>query len=359
MAKNYTNLIENVKRRTNPDSLNESEFMDKTFSAELREVADKKVLEYIKRAMRGVEPRYTERTIEAGNKVKQYLKNNNSSLDYKFQGSVPSNTHIVGYSDIDLVQITNSFYYHEGKSNFTTKYNTTHSLNESQRIRLLEVINGTPYLGDDNAELRKTRLEAESVLKSNYKYVDTSKAKSIEVKPTNPERTVDVVTAAWFKTIDSVITDDDDKKGIEVYDKINNTRLKVDYPFLKIKLLNAKDGAVNGRLKKMIRFLKNLKADSDFELKELSSFDISSICYNISESQYEGKAYYDLVIVLFLEFHKILENEIYRNSIKSIDGSEYVFRGKDEKVQKLRLLFRELYSVNQDLMAQTSMAKFL
>ncbi len=358
MEKNYTKLIQNVKNRTNPDVLNESIIMDKTFSAEIRDVADVKVLEYIKRAMRGVEPIYTERTIEAGNKVKKHLKNNNSSLDYKFQGSVPSNTHIKGHSDIDLVQIVNDFYSHEPKSNFTSKYNTTY-LTESQKNRLLEVINGTTYFGDANADLRKARMDAEGVLTSVYKYIKTSKPKSIEVNPTNPDRIVDVVTASWYKNVDSVVSNDEAKKGIQIYDKDKNSRLPVDFPFLKIKLLNEKDSIVNGRLKKMIRFLKNLKADSDYNLKELSSFDISSICYNISTSDYETKIYYELVVVLYSEFLKIMEDQNYRNSIRSIDNSEYVFRGKDEKVEKLGLLFRELYTVNQDLMSHTSYARFL
>nr|WP_321222041.1 hypothetical protein [uncultured Psychroserpens sp.] len=358
MARNYTNLIENIKHRTNPDAINESEIMDKTFSAELRDLADKKVLEYIKRAMRGVESRYAERTIEAGNKVMMHLKNNNSSLDYKFQGSVPSNTHIVGHSDIDLVQITNSFYSHESKSSFTNKFNSGY-LTVSEKSRLLDVINGSTYFGDVNADLRKLRTDAELVLTSVYKNVDITKAKSIEVNPTNPDRIVDVVTASWYVNVDSVLTNDETDKGIQIYNKEKNTRLPVDFPFMKIKLLNEKDKSVNGRLKKMIRFLKNLKADSDYTLKEISSFDISSICYNIPIYNYENKPYYELVVVLFSEFMKIFEDENYRNSIMSIDGSEPIFRGKDEKVDKLRLLFRELFTVNEDLMSQTSYAKFL
>ena len=81
MAKNYANLISNIKSRTNPDSLDESILLEKAFQDELNSVSHRKVFEYIKRAMKGVEPRYTERTIEAGNKVKQHLKNENDTLD--------------------------------------------------------------------------------------------------------------------------------------------------------------------------------------------------------------------------------------------------------------------------------------
>jgi hypothetical protein len=359
MKKDYNALVRRIKNRTNPNIINESVLLDKSFSDELRDLADKKVLEYIKRAMRGVEPRYTERTLEAGNKVKRHLQNNNSSLDYKYQGSVMSNTHIKGHSDIDLVQLSNSFYSHEKMSSFSSKYNNEYFLTESQRRMLLEVINGTSYVGDVNADLKKIRIEAENVLGANYKYVDINKPKSIEVKPTNPERIVDVVTASWFKSVDSVVKNDSELKGIQIYDKHKNLRLSVDFPFLKIKLLNDKDKNVNGRLKKMIRFLKNLKADSDYEIKEISSFDISSICYNIPIGEYDTKVYYELVIILFSEFRKIINDENYRNSIKSIDGTEDVFRGKPEKVDALKLLFNELYTINEDLFAETSIVKFL
>ncbi|MFP3632595.1 hypothetical protein SB776_38985, partial [Burkholderia sp. SIMBA_045] len=82
--KNYSNLIQNVKQRSNPDSINESLLFEKSFSDELGQLKSSgtEVLEYIKRSMNGVEARYTERTIEAGDTVKGHLKKNNSSVDY-------------------------------------------------------------------------------------------------------------------------------------------------------------------------------------------------------------------------------------------------------------------------------------
>ncbi|MGV6832653.1 MAG: nucleotidyltransferase domain-containing protein [bacterium] len=345
--KNYTTLIENIKRRTNPDIISESILLDKTYSDELRQLANKKVLEYVKRAMRGVEPKYTQRSIEAGNKVKSHLKDNNSTLDYKFQGSVMSNTHIVGHSDIDLVQISNSFYSHENQVKFTQAYNSL-TLSESQINRLLEVINGTPYAAKATDTLRKIRNDAERVLTSVYTYVNTRKAKSIEVELTNPKRSVDVVTASWYKNVNSVLTNDEDRRGIQIYDKERDIRLPVDFPFLKIKLLNEKDAGVNGRLKKMIRFLKNIKADSGVDIN-LTSFDISSICYNIPSYKYSDKVYFQLVFVLYEEFARIADDKEYRDSIMSIDGSEPIFKNQEEKVRQVKLLFKELNDVFQDL----------
>lgn len=361
MSKNYFNLVENVKKRSNPDLLNESVLFSKSFSDEISNLntSDLKVLEYVKRAMQGVEARYTERTFEAGDKIKEHLKRNNPNLDYKYQGSVMCNTHIKGYSDIDLVQITNTFYSHESKMKFNEKLSSDFSLTYSQKQNLLNVINGTPFQGDVNGDLRKNRNEAESVLVGIYKNVDTTKAKSIEVNPTNPDRIVDVVTASWYESVNSALNNDHELKGIQVYDKVKNIRLKVDFPFLKIRLLNEKDRTVNGRLKKMIRFLKTLKADSDYDLKGISSFDISSICYNISVLDYYDKPYYELVAVLYLEFKRIIDDENYRNSIMSIDNTEPIFKGKDEKVKLLRLMYSELSFIYQDLLPKISTVKFL
>jgi hypothetical protein len=361
MPKNYASLVENVKKRSNPDLINESILFNKSFSAELSGLSspDVKILEYIKRAMQGVESRYTERTIEAGDKIKEHLKKNNPNLDYKYQGSVMCNTHIRGYSDIDLVQITNSFYFHENKIKLNEKYNSDYTLTYSQKQNLLGVINGTSYLGDVEGHLRNIRTNAENVLLNVYKNVDITKAKSIEVNPTYPDRIVDVVTASWYKSIDSIISNDDELKGIQIYDKHKSTKLSVDFPFLKIRLLNEKDKSVNGRLKKMIRFLKTLKADSDVDMKGISSFDISSICYNIPILNYYDKPYYELVIILYLEFKKIIDDENYRNSIMSIDNTEPIFKNKEDKIRMLRLIFEELNSIYNDLLPQTSKVKFL
>lgn len=356
MPKNYTNLVENVKKRSNPDSLNESLIYNKTFSDEIRDfnTSDLKVLEYVKRAMEGVDAEYTKKTFEAGNKIKDHLKRNYPNLDYEYQGSVMCNTHIKGHSDIDLLQITGSFYSHENKAKFDEKYKSDFpSLDFSQKQKLLNVINGTPFLGV-NEDLRKNRINAENILTNIYKNVDIAKAKSIEVNPTNPDRKVDVVTASWYKTVDSEIKDDHELRGIQIYDKQKNIRLSVDFPFFKIRLLNSKDTLVNGRLKKMIRFLKTLKADSDYDLKEISSFDISSICYNISTISYSDKKYYELVKILYLELKKIVEDENYRNSVKSIDHTEYIFAGKAEKIHSLELIFNELSSIYDDVLPKTS-----
>lgn len=359
MNKNYDQLLRNVKNRTNPEGINESVLLSKTFSDELRDIGNRKVLEYVRRSMHGVEPNYTQKTIEAGNNVKKHLKDVDSSLDFKFQGSVMTNTHIKGHSDIDLVQICNTFYRHESMSKFRGEYDNPFRT-QFQKNRLSSILTSVSFSGNAENTLSSVREKAEKKLCSIYLDVNIDKAKSIEVKPTYPSRTIDVVTASWYKSLNSVLENDDNLRGIEIYDKHKNHRMPVDYPFLKINLLNEQDKKVNGRLKKMIRFLKSVKADSDNKDQiSLSSFDISSICSFIPAYKYEDKPYFELVEVLYNELHKIVMNESYRNEVTSILKTEFIFRGKPNKLQGTILLYRELNSVYEDLTANLPLKRFL
>lgn len=349
MNKNYEQLIRKVKNRTNPDDISESVLLSKTFSSELREIGNKKALEYVRRIMHGVEPNYTQKTVEAGKRVMGHLKDVDSSLDYKFQGSVMTNTHIKGYSDIDLVQITNRFFRHDSKDLYMKEYENPYR-STLIKTQLSQIINSVYFSGDANVVLKDIREKAEEKLLAVYKNVNIGKPKSIEVRPTSPVRMIDVVTASWFKSLDSILVDDEDYRGIEIYDKEKNLRLSVDYPFIKIKFLNKRDNEVNGRLKKMIRFLKSIKADSDnSDQISLSSFDIASICYNIEVFNYDSKPYFELVEVLLNEFKKIIDNQFYRDGIRSIDNTESIFKDKPKKIKGAILLYREIKSVHDDL----------
>lgn len=357
MAKNYEELVRRVKSRYNPAAIDESTLLNESLRTELKALSGSRVMEYVKRSMQGVEPMYTRNTIVAGDKVKTHLKKNNPNLDFEYQGSVMCNTHIKGYSDIDLVQICNRFYGHDSKTKFSQEYQQF-GLTEKQRRALLDVIEGSIYAGDAIKDLRDMRLEAENVLLAVYNDVDTSKDKSIEVNLTNPIRKVDIVTASWYKSVNSAKSGDNVDKGIRIYDKAKNNMLPVDYPFLKIKMLNEKDKTVNGRLKKMIRFLKTIKADSDVKIK-VNSFDISSVCYNIDVLSYHNKPYYELVYILQVELGKIVTDDFYRNNIKSIDGTEFIFRDKPEKFGQLALLLNELSTIKKDLVDNNEIIRFL
>ena len=335
MIKNYKTLLENQELRMNPDKVD----LHKGLQEELQRTPYNDIVQYIKKAMFGVEELYTKQSIEAGNKVKNQLSSQMSDVSFDFQGSVMTNTHIRGYSDIDLLTITEKFYTfnRDGISKILNQPNIYLKYTSDQICSLNYALKGGGYTKGLN-DLRELRNDCESTLKQVYKKVNASRPKSIEVELTNPKRKVDVVVASWYKDVTFYLNNDKINKAIQIFCKgetpIYDKKLDADYPFLRIKLLNDKDRIVNGRLKRMIRFLKTLKYDSEQEVK-LSSFDINAIIYGIDTWKYNDKSYIELVPIIYDQMKKLANDFSYRYNLKSLDGKEFIFRKEDEITEDL------------------------
>jgi len=104
--KDYNALIQSAENRQNPDKNRLIEM--RTFSSFSDINTD--VQRYIKIAMTEVDSSYTQRSKEAGERVKDHLQKELTNVTYKYQGSVMTDTHIKGYSDIDLLTICEKFY---------------------------------------------------------------------------------------------------------------------------------------------------------------------------------------------------------------------------------------------------------
>lgn len=130
-------------------------------------------------------------------------------------------------------------------------------------------------------------------------------------------------------------------------------------PFLSIKKINDRDSIVNGRLKKMIRFIKNVKVDSAVENIPLTSFEINAICYGINPATYVDKNFLELVEVILKQMIRISTDESYRNELSSVDGSELIFRNKPDKLNGLRTLLAEVQIIANDVLSQIDTVKLL
>jgi len=345
MTKNYRQLIESVKGRINPDHF----AMTKSFSDELSTISYSEVLTYVRLAMKSVEPEYTKKSKDAGERVKEHLSKELKNVSFKYQGSVMTNTHIKGYSDIDLLTISESFYQPD-KGSIRRLLN-----NAEERIRffsslpkLEKEVSGNSYQGNALEDLKSLRIDSENILRQIYTNCETHKPKSIKIKNLSLNREVDVVIANWFDDIKSVINDKGEYRGIQVYNKITNSREDADFPFLSIKYINEKNSLTNGRLKKMIRFLKNSKANSSFDI-DLNSFDINAICYDIKTKEYQNLSFYELVPVIYNQMKKIANDNIFADNLVSVDGKEYIFRGNNSKKDNLRKLLAEIEEIFIDL----------
>jgi hypothetical protein len=341
----YRKLAQEVRSRLNPDNI----ILEKAFSDELSSLSYNDVLTYVRLAMKGVEPEYTQKSKDAGERVKEHLKSL-SDVTFRYQGSVMTNTHIKGHSDIDLLTICNKFYTWDS-------YNVNNVLNSptekmryysSQIAKLEYETKLSSYLGNSLDDLRKIRMDSEHILREIYSQFDASNGKAIKIRNLSLKRDVDIVTASWYDDISSIINDKGDYRGIQVYDKNKHESCPVDYPFLSIKRINDRSSDTNGRLKKMIRFLKNIKADSSANI-DLSSFDINAVCYDIDPSKYQNQSFIELVYTIYCQLNSICTDSNHANRIVSVDGKEYIFRYNSSKLENLRKLLSEVRSIFIDL----------
>lgn len=351
MSKNYKLLTEQLQRRLDPDSRVHQKFILK--EAQLSSISYADVLKYVRFAMTGVDAAYTQKSKEAGENVKKHLISGGIiDADFEYQGSVMTNTHIKGHSDIDLLVVSDQFYgWNQLEVNSLLnnpmtfiKYNTIQIGNLQEEIRK------TPYQGDDLQNLAALRNRSENILFKKYSECDTTKPKSIKIKNKDLNREVDVVIANWFDDANSIIYNKGSNRGIQVYNKIENSRGKVDFPFLSIERINEKSTFTQGRLKKMIRFIKNIKFSSPYcNSINLNSFDFNAICYDIEVQKYQNLTFYELIPILYEQLIDLYANDTKANNLMSVDGREPIFKGKPEKKEALRYLIIETESILKDL----------
>jgi hypothetical protein len=347
MRKNYSTLTNNVRSRLNPDNI----LLSKGVLEELSTIQYNDVLTYIRYAMNGVEPEYTAKSKLAGQKVKEHLSSVLTNVDYEYQGSVMTDTHIKGHSDIDLLVITKKFYqwtnFQVGLILNSPEYRQLYSAPAIQRLE--QENNVSTYTGDSLSDLRTNRLTSETKMIGTYEICDISKPKAIEITNQSLNREVDIVIANWYDDVQSIINGKGIYRGIQVYNKSTKSQENADFPFLSIDRINSRSSSTNGRTKKMIRFLKNCKANSGHDIKDISSFDINAICYDISPDIYKGLAFYSLVPVLYNQLYKICTDGNHADSIKSVDSKEDIFKGKPEKIRALKLILAEVEAIYLDL----------
>lgn len=308
---------------------------------------DKDVVKYVKSAMATVDEAYTRKTRQAGENAKLHLSNVLTNVSFEYQGSVMTDTHIKGASDIDLLVLCEKFYETEmHRVREALQHPYSYTMEEFSRLRTYDQ-SFSLYQGNVAIDLANLREDIERIMKQTYDDCDTSHDKAVKIKNKHLRRDVDIVTASWYQSLGYVLHGmPREERGINVYNKNGYTE-GPDYPFISISRINSRSADTNGRLKRMIRFLKNVRADSGLEIP-LTSFDINAICYSIPIRDYANCDYKQLVHVLwYTMFH--LWSDKKEDQLKSVIGDEYVFRGKPKKVEALKVLEDEVYKIKTDL----------
>ncbi len=341
---NYNNRIGNLKSRYNPDRT--QLFEDRVYRETAGLVGDTQ--KYVRMAMMAVDEEYTKKTKQAGEVVKEHLKRELSDVDYRYQGSIMTDTHIKGASDIDLLVLCTKF--HHTDINRVRNELDNPSGHTYTELDYLRSYNNrfSAYHGNCYQDLRSLRLDIERIMKSKYVICNTSKPKSVKITNQNLHRDVDIVTSCWYDSYYYVLHGEvETNRAISIYNKDTNTDIGPDYPFLSISRLNSRSAATNGRLKRMIRFLKNVRSDSN-KVIDLTSFEINAICYDIPIQEYQDKEYKELVSLLWSKMYHLWKDGT-AEQLTSVVGNEFVFKGKSDKVEALKLLEDEVYHISCDL----------
>lgn len=230
--KNYSALFENLQNRSNPEKLQE---ITTKFFLDNPDVKYNDVLKYITLAMNGVSPEYTNKSREAGEKVKLHLQDILLDVEYQYQGSVMTNTHIKGYSDIDLLVISDKFYTLDERNIIENLEVNKFSLSQEKIQKLQQELLGKKYHSATN-DLKNNRLLSEQKLSSVYEICDITHPKAIKITNKSMGRDVDIVIANWYDDAQSVINNRQiEYRGIQIYNKRSNTIENRDFPLLLVR----------------------------------------------------------------------------------------------------------------------------
>lgn len=290
---------------------------------------------YVLDSMSEVPKRSTEISFEEGEKVKghleKHLRDYGLSAEFRFQGSVINNTHIKGYSDIDLLVITNKYY----------------TLERPQ-------IPTNPYYGNPLEDLNELRNVCVEILREVYSvaHIDNSGSKSIKLSGGSLRRHVDIVPANWYDSnLYKRFPQQDFYRGVQVYNKKENSR-DTNYPFYNKELLNRKDVKTNYLYKSVVRLAKNIRCDSDNKLvQEISSYDIQALFYHMNDSCFNSIQGIDVIPIMTRYLEQLLENPSSYLNLKVPDKTRLI----SEKVSLyvLDLFYGELNEINSSLQHST------
>ncbi|MCE7865195.1 MAG: hypothetical protein DYG99_16805 [Bacteroidetes bacterium CHB5] len=327
MMRDYYKRLDNLKQRRQ-DVLTKAFSVSESFKRNQYGEA----ITYTLEAMEPIDANYTRNTYEACEKIQGHLKKGlleyQIEVSFRYQGSVPTNTHIKLYSDVDLLTI------HEGFVTLEPPQTPTY-----------------PYQGNPVADLKDMRSKVYRILDSVYSAakIDDSGSKALTISGGSLNRTIDLISCNWYDSVKYSETNDADYRGVNVLDRDNDRRI-LNYPFMHIYWINTKDAEVNGNVKRLIRLLKTLRSDADEEIK-VSSYDIASLVFRMDTSLLMASKLKRLDLLdncnLFLK--RVISDSAYRDSLNVANSTRKIFCGDGAKLPEVVKLQKELNELIQDI----------
>ena len=318
----------------------QNEILAKSFISEGHQCREqgKTYTRYALGAMQEVDADYTRISLETaervGRQLDRALEKAGNPVKFGLQGSVPLNIHIRGVSDVDLLTLDADFFIYA----------------QSGRVSQLGLYI-TPTTKTLVGVLRLVRRHAERTLQEKYPAadIDTSGSKAIKISGGSLPRPVDVVPAHWHDTIQYQQNYAEQDRAVTILDKKKMQTLD-NLPFLHIALVNARDEATMGNLKKAIRLCENVRSDAEYDIA-LPNLDIAATMYHADQVALIAGGIYELNILVETRRHLdyLYKNPTYVKALRVPDGSRYIF-DTEEKLGALTSLSVEL----DDLLRQVA-----
>lgn len=319
----YSKKLENLKARRQ-DSITKSFSVTESFNKRAYGSSTTYALE----AMEEISREYTNNTYKqverVQNQLKPGLKEYGIDVEFRYQGSVPVNTHIKLYSDIDLLTIHQRFYSLEPP-----------------------LVPAYPYNGDPLADLKDMRIKTFRILDTVFTAcdIDDKGSKALTISGGSLNRKIDIIASNWYNSVSYDKYTLETNRGINILDRDNNRRI-TNYPFLHMYYINEKDQQVGGNEKRLIRLLKSIKADADEDIK-VSSYDIASLVYRMDNALLVTTKNERVRLLQNCNhyFSKLLNNSVLRDSLYVANGTRKIFASDGVKVAELAKLNKELESL--------------
>ena len=322
---NYANRLLKLQERKFDSELQTS-LISKSFSS--RDIPEN--VKYMLESMRPIDQEYNNKTIEASTKVKNHLQAGyqlHFNRAFRTQGSVRTATNIRTHSDIDLLAIIDPYHY-----------------------MAPNVPNSNPYNDSDpDEDIAELRRQSINILRNIYDEVDHSGEKSISIYNKSLKRKIDIVFCFWYNTAEYERTQNEYYRGVCLY-KFPVKQRENDFPFAHMGNVNYKGDNTRDGSRRGIRLLKTLRADCETEIKQVSSFHLTTIAHATPNEHLLYRAPGSEIAIaraLSDEMGKLIQNPYYRESVKSPNGIETPL-ANDELVPEIKLIKADLDSLIED-----------
>lgn len=314
MNKDYSVLLENLMGRRYDEALRESILSDAFEECEYPDA-----LKYALEAMEEIDPSYAYKTFHITKRIQDKLdkvfNEINLKVDFRYQGPIQTETHIVLYGGVELMVLNK------------------------------------PYDKKPWVSINQIAGEVMGVLTGDqsFREIDYSSKLRIKLSTTKPKCELKILPAVWLDNNDYLETKREIDRGICEYNMLKKTRRRY-LPFLNIARINAKDNRCNGGLKRLIRLLLSLQRDASEDI-DLNWYEISSMLYAIPDKQlkYNKEFALSLLGVVSAQLNRVVTDKSYRERLLSPSEKELVFGSRHYLTDEVAKLKTELDLLIQDL----------